>query len=244
MVNQFTNFANRDVMELVVADYNTQKPILNFPLANATATSVTGDAVYAYGGHNRPQRVSFYGNRSGEFRIETQMQNYALYSIMTGASIETTAKFIEREEIVATETGKLTLTNAPVGEVNVFKAEDDCGTPLEGATVSAKEVSCESVQESSAYVVYYMKEYTQGVTNIRIKADTVPKNCTIYGTTFSKTEDDEVVAQKVIVYKAAPNLEAEWGFSNDGDPSTLTLTFTMLADKKDNALMDLITIEE
>lgn len=244
MINQFTNFANRDVMELVIADYNSQKPILNFPLANATATSVTGDAVYAYGGHNRPQRVSFYGNRSGEFRIETQMQNYALYSIMTGASVENTAKFIEREEITATEDGTLELANAPVGDVNVFTAADDCGTPLEGATAAGAVLSCDGVVSGESYVVYYIKEYTQGVTNIRIKANTVPKNVTIYGTTFSKTEDDEIVAQKVVVYKAAPNLEAEWGFSNDGDPSTLTLTFTMLADKKDDALMDLITIEE
>lgn len=244
MVNQFTNFANRDVMELVIADYNTQKPILNFPLANATATSVTGDAVYAYGGHNRPQRVSFYGNRSGEFRIETQMQNYALYSIMTGASVENTAKFIEREELVASEEGMLQLSNVPVGDVNLFAGDDDCGVALEGATVAEDVLSCDAIVSGETYIVYYLKEYTEGVTNIRIKADTVPKNCTIYGTTFSKTEDDEIVAQKVVVYKAAPNLEAEWGFSNDGDPSTLTLTFTMLADKKDDALMDLITIEE
>lgn len=243
MVNKFTNFANRDVMDLVIADYNTQVPILNFPLANATATSVTGDAVYAYGGHNRPQRVTFYGNRSGEFRVETQMQNYQLYSIMTGASVESTAKFIEREELTAESSGSLTITGTPVGDVNVFAADDDCGTPLPGVSVSGNTVSATGIQSGSSYVVYYLKAIDSGVTNIRIKANTIPKACTIYGTTFSKTEDEEIVAQKVIVYKASPSLDAEWNFSNDGDPGSLTITFTMLADK-DDAMMDLITIEK
>lgn len=246
-VNALTSFANREVMDLVFVDYNTKKPILNWPLANATTTSVTGEVVHAYGGAGRPKRVAFYGDKTGTLVLETQMQSYALYSIMTGGDITTTADFLEREEIKCITAGQLALRGTPVGDVNVFKSGDDCGTPIAGVTTTtsgstATATAASGITVGETYIVYYIKSFTSGVTNIRIAADTFPKATTIYGTTVSRTEDDQVVAQKLIAYKASPQLQAEWSFSNSGDPATLSVTFDLMADEQDRVL-DLITIE-
>ena len=56
-------FANRDVCNLIMVDFATNKPILNFPYANTTTTSVTGESVFAYGGQGHPRRVTFYAKR-------------------------------------------------------------------------------------------------------------------------------------------------------------------------------------
>lgn len=241
-ISAFTPFANREVMDLVFVDYNTKKPVLNWPLANATATALTGESVFAYGGQGHPKRVPFYGEKGGTLTLETQMQSYALYSLITGADVEKTAKFLQREVIVASTDGSLTISSNALGDVDVFSAEDDCGTPLE-ATASGKDVLCDDVVSGKEYVVYYMKEYTEGVTNIRISSTTFPKSVIIYGTTVSRTEDDKIVAQKLVAYKASAQMEAEWSFSNSGDPASMSITFDLLVDEDGN-LLDMLAIEQ
>lgn len=241
-VNAQTTFSNREVMDLVILDYNTKKPILNWPLANATTTSVTGEVVHAYGGQGRPKRSSFYGDKTGSLVLETQVQSYALYSIMTGGEITNTANFLEREEITCTVDGELPIKATPVGDVNVFADGDDCGTALTGVSITGTTVKCSGITKNSKYIVYYIKEYTDGVTNIKISSRTFPKSVIVYGTTVSRTEDDQIIAQKMIAYKASPQLQAEWSFANSGDPATLSVTFDLMADEDDRVL-DLITIE-
>ena len=241
-ISTFTPFANRETLDLVFVDYETKKPILNWPLANTTATSITGEVVHAHGGRGFVKRVPFYGEKGGTLTVETQMQAFALYSIMTGGEITNTASFLEREEITCTVAGELALKATPVGDVNIFADGDDCGTALTGVSVNGTTASCNSLTKNSKYIVYYIKEFTQGVTNIKIGAATFPKSLIIYGDTVSRTEDDQIVAQKMIAYKASPQLQAEWSFSNSGDPATLSITFDLMADEQDRVL-DLITIE-
>lgn len=243
-VNSATTFANREVYNLKICDYNTKKPVIYIDWANGTANELTGEAVYAYGGWQHPKRVTFYGEKGGTLTLETQMQSYQLYSIITGAAIENTAKFLEREKVTATEDGSLTIKGTPIaGSINVFAAEDDCGTPMEGATAADKVISATGIKAGSDYVVYYMKEYTKGVTKLNIKNTTVPKSCIIYGDTISKTEDDLIVSQRLVAYKATPQQNVSWSYSNTGDPASLSITFDLLCDENDD-LLDLITIED
>ena len=73
------SFANREVADLMFVEYSTKKPFMTFNLANTTGYDLDGDTVFAYGGQGHPKRVSFSGNRSGTFRVETQMQTMQLY---------------------------------------------------------------------------------------------------------------------------------------------------------------------
>ena len=131
------NFASREVLNLNIVDYKTQVPVLHCDYANTTSSEMTSDSVYAYGGWNRPKRVTFNGNRDVTFTVNTQMRSFELYRLITGGNIETTAKFLKREELTAAA-GVLTLSKTPIaGTVNVFKDGDDCGT-LETVTISDK----------------------------------------------------------------------------------------------------------
>ncbi len=243
-INAMTTFANREVYNLILCDFNTQKPVLNIDWANATSNDITGEEVYAYGGWGHPKRVTFYGEKGGTLTIETQMQSYQLYSVMTGAAIEKTAKFLEREILTASEAGTLTASSAPIeGSVNVFAQDDDCGTPLTGITSVDTAISGEGIEEGETYIVYYMKEYTSGVTRISITDTTIPKAVTIYGETVSRTEDDQIVSQRLVAYKATPQQNASWSYSNSGDPTSLSITFDLLVNS-DGQMLDLLTIED
>lgn len=239
------NMANREVCDLIFVDYSTKKPFLNLDFANVTTTELTGENVYAYGGKGHPRRISFSGERAGTISIETQIQTVKLWQMITGGEISKTAKIMAREELtVGTGGTDVTLTDNPIkGTVVVYKADDDCGTEVAN-TVEAKKVTFTStLTEGDKVIVYYMKELTDKVERINIKSTSFPKNFIVYGDTIMKTEDDEVLPMKMTAYKCAPQSNISLGFSNNGDPATVTITADLLADENDD-MLDLTLIEE
>lgn len=239
------NMANREVCDLIFVDYSTKKPFLNLDFANVTTTELTGENTYAYGGKGHPKRVSFSGEKGGTLTIETQIQTVKLWQLVTGGEVSKTAKFMGREELTVTgdSATSVTLATTPVtGSVVVFKADDDCGTPLI-TTVSDKTVTITAAKTGDKVIVYYMKELTDKVERINIKSTTFPKNFIVYGDTIMKTEDDEVLPYHLVAYKVAPQSNISLSYSNNGDPASITITCDMMADQDDN-ILDLILIEE
>lgn len=156
MANKNANFANREVADLMLLDYSTKKMFLNVDWANVTSTSFEGDRVFATGGQGAPNRVQFDGSRTGTLTVEAQVYPVKVFQMLSGNDLGTAANFLKREKITATDTTKLTLSEAAAGTyVQVFKADDDLGTELE-ATVSGKEVTV-TVESDTEYVVYYYK---------------------------------------------------------------------------------------
>lgn len=232
-------FANRDVCDISILDYTTQKPIMYIDYANATSTELTGESVYAYGGHGHVKRVTFTGERAGTLTLETQVQTFELYQLITGGTLSDTAKVVKREKLTAAEDG-LTLSATPVGDsVNVYAADDDCGTDL-GGTVAGNKVTGAGITSGNVYVVYYVEEKSN-VKAISIGAQSFPKNVTIHGETYMTTEAGETIPYKMIAWKAMAQANAQFGFSNTGDPQTLTITFDLMADTNNgDKILDLI----
>lgn len=238
------NMTNREVCDLIFADYASKKPFLNLDFANVSTTELTGESVFAHGGKGHPKRVQFAGERGGTMTIETQIQTVKLWQLITGGELSKTAKFVAREEVTVGAEGKIALSGTPVtGSLVAYAATDDCGKEL---TVSEDEngITVEGeIAENSAVIVYYMKELASGVQRINIKSTSFPKNFVVYGDTVMKTEDDEVLPYKLVAYKVAPQSNMSLSFSNNGDPASITITCDLMADK-DNNILDLILIEE
>lgn len=257
-MKDFTTFSNRQVCDLVFVEYNTRNPFLNMTYANATATEMTGEVTYAYGGKDHPKKIAFHGERGGTLTIETQLQTMKLYSLISGAEIESTAEFIQREVCTCETEGKLTLSKSPIiGTIYTYKEDDDCGTALvgtyaatsgtEGAgfdiTFTVKEGSTDKLEVGNSYAVYYMTKLTKGIKKINIKSTTFPKAFSVYGDTFDKTESDEIIGQKMVAYKCVPQSNFTLNFASSGDANSLTITCDLLSDK-DNNILDLITVDE
>ena len=233
-------FANREVCDLVFVDYATKVPFLNMDYANVSTTEVTGETVFAYGGKGHPKRVAFSGERGGTLTIETQMQSFKLYQLLTGGELSKAAKFLKREELVVAVDSKITLTDTPAtgDTVNVFAAQDDCGTPL-SVTMTGKDGTITGAAEGDTVIVYYVKEITDKVQKINIKGSSFPKAFTVYGDTIMKTDDEQVLPYKFVAYKVAPQSNMSVGMSNSGDPATITITCDLMVDDNNN-LLDLI----
>lgn len=237
------NMANREVAELTFVDYSTKKPFLFLDYANTTSYDLTGESVFAYGGQGHPARVSFTGERGGTLTIETQIQPFKLYEMITGGTMSDSGSFMKREEITVGDGGVITLGATPTGEVSFFMKDDDMGEALiaeaeEGSTTS---YTAEGVVANDIVVAYYLTALTGTVKRINIKNTSFPRAFTVYGETIYKTEDDEILPMKLIYYKLQPQASISVSMANTGDPATLTITCDLMVDSDGN-LMDMIEI--
>lgn len=100
----------------------------------------------------------------------------------------------------------------------------------------------DTLTEGDKVIAYYIKELKDKVERINIKSTSFPKNFTVYGDTIMKTEDDEVLPMKMTIYKCAPQSNISLGFSNNGDPESVTITADLMSDENDD-MLDLALIE-
>lgn len=238
------NMANREVCDLIFLDYLTKKPFLNLDYANTTATELTGETVYAYGGKGHPRRVAFDGEKGGTLTIETQMQSFKLWQMITGGDVTKTAKYYVRKVLTVADGTSITLPETPVqGTVVVFKTDDDCGTALATSGSGTNITITETIAPATQAIVYYMKEVTDKVQRINIKSTSFPKDFIVYGDTIMKGEDGSIMPYRLTAYKLHPQSTLSLSFANNGDPGTITITCDILADEDDN-MLDLILEED
>ena len=234
MANKNANFANREVADLMLVDYSTKKLFLNVDWANVTSTSFEADRVFATGGQGAPNRVQFDGSRTGTLTIEAQVYPVKVFQMLSGNDLGTTANFLKREKIKATEANKLTLSvEAGSYSVQVFKADDDMGTEIT-CTVSGKEITATSgIEADNEYIVYYYAKVANAQV-VHVDSKHFPKAYRVEGSIPYKTEDDTIIEAHPIWYKAAPQGGFELSWQNTGDPVSLTMTFDVLADADSN----------
>lgn len=244
------SFANRDVSNLIICDYNTGAPFINLDYANVTTTDLTGEVVYAYGGQGHPKKISFSGDRGGTMTIETQIQETKLYKLITGSSITTDAVYIQSaEKVVASGANEFYLErNAEVANASYpFVVKKD-NVVLQG-TVSKSSADgkykytwtpgTDAIAKGDNLVVFFSFQQSAGAEKIAVKSDTFPSAVKIYADTWDKSEDDSIIDQKMVVYKATAQPNFSLSNQNTGDPVSLTMTFDIMEDGNHD-ILDLI----
>lgn len=238
--------ANREVCDMVFQDYKTKKPFLFVDYANTSSQELTGETVYAYGGKGHPRKVAFTGDKAGTLTIETQIQTPKLWEMMSGGTGSTTANVMKKVNATIGGTNTITLDTEDTltkGQVWVYDATDtNLETALEVTSVSAQTITLTSGTENDPVIVFYTTKKTD-VYNINIKATSFPRAFTVYGDTYMKTTDDDILPYLFKAYKAVPQPTMSLAFSNNGDPATVTITCDLLVDDDGN-LLDLTLLPE
>lgn len=235
------NMSNKEVADLIFLEYKSQKPYMNLDFANVTTTGLEASREFATGGQGMASKIAFDHSRKGTLKIETQIATMKLFSMLSGADIETSFKYAKRYELSATD-GKLTLKdNIIAGTVNVFAEDDDCGEAL-SVTVTDNTITLPSGTTTDNFIVYAIVNVETGAKTVRFNSKTFPKAFTVYGVTPWKTEDDEIAEMRLAYYKAVPQSAFELAFSNSGIIN-MSITCDLLADKDDN-IYDMSLIDE
>lgn len=233
--------ANREVCDMIFEDYKTKKPFLYVDYANTSSQELTGETVYAYGGKGHPRKVAFSGEKAGTLTIETQIQTPKLWEMITGGTRSTTASFMKHVKTTVGASSTITLAEGVVltkGKTFVYLASDaNMNTEVNVDSVSANTitVSGEGATENTAVDVFYITE-VQDVYNINIKSTDFPKAFTVYGDTYMKTTDEDILPYLFKAYKAVPQANMSLSFANNGDPGTITITCDLMVDDDGNML--------
>lgn len=238
------NMSNKEVADLVFLDYKTQVPYLNLDFANITTTGLEATREYATGGQGAPRRITFDHSRTGTLTVETQIATMKLFSMLSGADLASSFKYLKRYELTASS-GTLTIPAGDTiveGSVNVFAEGDDCGTPVE-VTVQTNSITiADGASDNGNYIVYAIVNVTSDAKSVKFNSKTFPKAFTVYGSTPWKTEDDEIVEMKLAYYKAVPQSTFELAFNNTGVIS-MSITCDLLANDNDD-IYDMSIIDE
>lgn len=91
----------------------------------------------------------------------------------------------------------------------------------------------------SEYEVGYIVSKTSGVKRVSFNNKKVPKDYYITMSTVDKDEDGVLTPFIITCYKASIHRDFELGFSSEGDPASLSLTFDLMEDKNGN-VMDML----
>lgn len=110
-------------------------------------------------------------------------------------------------------------------------------------SLAGKEITLTDTLEEGTGVVVFYGVTRQDVYNINIKSTSFPKAFAVYGDTYMKTEDDNILPYRLTVYKAVPQPNMTLSFANNGDPGTVTLTLDLMEDKNHN-MVDLSLLPE
>lgn len=230
------NFANRDVADLILYDYSAKKPYLNVDWANVTSTSFEAERVFATGGKGAPRRVQFDGERTGTLTVEAQVYPVKVFAMLSGNEMGTSATVVKREKLVGASDQSITLTETPASEetIQIYDADDDCGTPIEETEISDTKVTATGkITEGKEYIAYYFVNIPDAQV-VHFDSSHFPKSYRIEGSIPFKCEDDTIVESRHIWYKASPQGAFELSWQNTGDPATITMTFDVMADEDGN----------
>lgn len=237
--------ANREVCDMTFVNYKTKKPFLFVDYANTSSNELTGETVYAYGGKGHPKKVAFTGDKAGTLTIETQMQTPKLWELISGGQKSTTAEIMKHVKAKVAETtitldDGITLTD---GKVWVYDANDaNMNTEITVDSVSANKITVSGAESVTDVDVFYITSASD-VYNISIKSTSFPSAFTVYGDTYMKTTDDDVLPYLFKAYKVVPQSNMSLSFANSGDPGTITITCDIMADDDGN-MMDLTLLPE
>lgn len=243
------NMANRQVADVDIRFLDSMMPFIFFDTANTTTVSLSSENTYAMAKGSR--KIAFSNPIEGTMTIEAQVYPFEFFSLLSNGVVKTGAVYADKQEVKATTTGTLTITEPDEGTimsgtVYVFEKDDYGKRYIVGSYSDGTFTATTSgwIKAGTTYVVCYLVSNNADEVH-KISFNNKQINCDYYITqkTLDKTEDGALDAFIITAYKANIQKNFELSFSSEGDPASVTITFDLLEDKDGNVL-DMVRIED
>lgn len=252
------NYGLREVSDLTFytlkSDGKFDSPMLYLDYALTSTNDHTLETVYARGGKGNPRRIPFQGNKESTLTVTTQIFDFRLISLISGASVTTGATNIfKREELVAVDnTGTIEITLSATPETGwqfenaFFLKEEDAveENALTGVVAGTTVSFADGVAEGDTVVAYYVMESGATSEKISFKSNGFPQSIGIVGDTLLKREaDGALIDFQMVAYKASANGTFTFTQASEGDPTSLEITFDLFQGG-DGTMIDYVRIDE
>lgn len=255
-------FGAKEVMDVVLYDMETDKPVIQFDSLKTSSISVTSEKVYARGGKGNPKLITWEINKEATLTIEDALISPKSMELVSGIARKVGVQTIRMRQVteyengenkgklyplMADSTGKITLAFAPnttVDKVLVYPFESDCEDSalfdMTGATLDGNVLTVAAAKDKRV-VVYYDYDSTETAETYVIDAEHFSGTYKLVGDTVlrnQKTGKDEAFQVTIPNLKFTSNLEL--GFAAEGDPSTTTFECEIMQDVDSGAMIQMV----
>lgn len=257
-------FGAKEVMDVVLYDMETDKPVIQFDSLKTSSISVTSEKVYARGGKGNPKLITWEINKEATLTIEDALISPKSMELVSGIARKVGVQTIRMRQtteyengenkgkmypLKADATGKIVLAFAPntdVSKILVYPFDSDCEEDalfdMTGATLDkeSKTLTIE-VAKDQRVVVYYDYDSEATAETYVIDAEHFSGTYKLVGDTVlrnQKTGKDEAFQVTIPNLKFTSNLEL--GFAAEGDPSTTTFECEVMRDTDTGAMIQMV----
>lgn len=255
-------FGAKEVMDCVLYDMETDKPVIQFDSLKTSSISVTSEKVYARGGKGNPKLITWEINKDATVTIEDALISPKSLELITGIARKTGSQTIRMRQtteyedgenkgrlypLTADESGVIELGFEPTTELTsilVYPYENDCeedylydmdSATLSGTTLTIADAAGERV------VVYYDYASEEDAETYVVDAEHFAGTYKLVGDTVlrnQKTGKDEPFQVTIPNLKFTSNLEL--GFAAEGDPSTITFECDVMRSYDDGSMIQMV----
>lgn len=237
-----TKFGAKEVMDVILYDMSTNKPVIFFDTLKTSNIEVTSEKVYARGGKGNSKLITWELNKEGKLTIEDALLSPKSLELISGVATVTGAQTVymrqtteydtagekpvdkgEMYPLTASASGAIELAYAPkedAASILVYEADDDCGIPLPmtNATLNGKTLTIDDAANKKVIVYYTFASGSTTETYV-IDASHFSGTYKLVGNTVIRnreTSKDEAFQVVIPNLKWSSNLSL--GFSAEGDP--------------------------
>ena len=169
-------FGAKEVMDVVLYDMETDKPVIQFDSLKTSSISVTSEKVYARGGKGNPKLITWEINKEATLTIEDALISPKSLELISGIArkvgvqtirIRQTTEYDENGvnkgslyPLRADSTGKITLgfePNTTADKILVYPYDSDCDEEtlfdMSGAQLSGKELTVADAADQRVVVL-------------------------------------------------------------------------------------------
>lgn len=271
MAKPNTKFGAKEVMDVVLYDMATDRPIICFDTLKTSSISVTAEKVYARGGKGNPKLITWELNKEATLTIEDALITPKSMELISGmATVVGAQKIYMRQNhewdtsgtvaadkgslypLICDEDGKIKLAFSPneaVADIRIYLADDDCGTPVSvvGATLATSTITLGSAGKTTAankkVIVYYTRDSAVTSQTYLITSDKFAGTYKLVGNTVLRNAETGLDEPFQIVI---PNLKwtsnLELGFSAEGDPATTSFECEIMREANSSTMIQMTMI--
>ena len=255
-------FGAKEVMDVVLYDMETDRPVIQFDSLKTSSISVTSEKVYARGGKGNPKLITWEINKEATLTIEDALISPKSMELVSGIARKIGVQTIRMRQITEYEngenkgklyplkagsTGKIALAfkpNTTVDKILVYPVEADCEEEslydMDGATLEGNVLTL-AAAAGKAVVVYYNYDSEETAETYVIDAEHFSGTYKLVGDTVlrnQKTGKDEAFQVTIPNLKFTSNLEL--GFAAEGDPTTTTFECEIMRDSDTGVMIQMV----
>lgn len=222
----------KEVLDLVIRDYATGKPIVFVDYAQASGVEVGSEQVEIRGGRGNALLMTFDHSKTTTLTLTLPLVDLGILALLAGSDLEeATGNMIKTEKRIVKD-GKVIVDKiiADTDSVAVHEVVSGYGfgEQIEDVTATGREVTVGELYNGKEVFVTYQHAIPEGSKKITISSTNFPKTISMTGYGLVRDRNDMVDKPVLVeVYQARPQSNFTFEMSST-DPTTLELTFDVL----------------